>query len=297
MKIGIIGTGNVGGAIASNIMLAGFAHELVLLDADGARATAAALDLGHAAAFSRRPMKISGGGYKDLEGADIVIISAGANQKPGQPRSDLAAANAAAIAEIAKKIPKSKELILIIVSNPLDSMVMMAQRASKMAPHRVIGTGTMIDSARLRSILSERLNVAPAEISAYVLGEHGDSGFVNWTGASIGAVPLEKFAKLPAAQKTQIEKEVRNAAYKIIEGRGATWDAIGAAASDLARCIGNDERRVLPASIADKAGAHSMPRIIGRAGVIKTMTPPMSASEKKALGKSLAAIRKTFASI
>jgi L-lactate dehydrogenase len=303
MKIGIIGIGSVGGAIASRIVADKLANELVLIDRDSKRIRAAALDLSHAAAFGRG-IKITAGNYRNLRDADVVIISAGANQKVGESRTDLVEKNAAVMLDVVPRIMEARKppifrragdssrgdnLILIVVSNPLDSMVMAVKKLSRLPASRVIGTGTMLDSARLRAELAARFDVAPANISAYVLGEHGDSSVINWAGANIG-----EFAKplAPKARK-EIEARVRGAAYEIIQGRGATWDGIAAAAADLLRCIKNDERRALPVSIADGA-AHSLPRIVGRGGVVRTLSPKMDDAERKALAASIRAIQKTY---
>jgi L-lactate dehydrogenase len=185
-------------------------------------------------------------------------------------------------------------------------MVMVAQKISKLPASRVIGTGTMLDSARLRTILSRQLSVSPQSINAYVLGEHGDSSMINWSSASIGAVDLNTFCKqakisLPQTTRTTIEHRVHNAAYEIIRGRGATWDGIAAAVADLLRCIINDERRILTVSTVSGAGtsalAMSLPRIVGRGGVITTLMPKMTATESAALRRSGKIIRKNFDAI
>ena len=200
----------------------------------------------------------------------------------------------------------AKNVVLILVTNPLDVMVMLAQRLSKLPPARVIGTGTMLDSARLRTILSRNLSVSPQSVNAYVLGEHGDSSFVNWTSATIGGLSLDEFCRqtknaLPQTTRNTIEHRVRNAAYEIIRGRGATWDGIGAAVADLLRCIINDEHRILTTSIVSGVGsdmvACSMPRIVGATGVTATLIPKMSGTEAAALRRSAKVIQKNFANL
>lgn len=309
MKISIVGIGSVGAAVATAICNTGLAHEIVLLDRDGVRARAAAEDLGHAAAFSY-DVKISAvNNYRGLRGSDIVVIAAGANQRPGETRTDLLQANVAVISDIVPRVMANvdaRNVKLIIVSNPLDVMVMLAQRLSKLPPARVIGTGTMLDSARLRTILARQLGVSTQSINAYVLGEHGDSSFVNWTSATVGAVALDDFCRqtktpLPAATRATIEHRVHNAAYEIIRGRGATWDGIAAAVADLVRAIVRDERRILTVStvsgVGAKALAMSMPRIVGAAGVAATLTPKMDRAESAAMRRSGAIIRKNYDSI
>ena len=239
----------------------------------------------------------------------MVIIAAGANQKPGQTRTDLLRANADVISDIVPRVMANvdqKTVKLIIVTNPLDVMVMLAQKLSKLPASRVIGTGTMLDSARLRTILARQLSVSPQSINAYVLGEHGDSSMINWSSACIGGVDLNSFCKQTKNSLTQttrntIEHRVHNAAYEIIRGRGATWDGIAGAVADLVRCIANDENRILTVSTVDGVGnkslAMSLPRIVGRGGVIATLIPKMLAPESAALRKSGKIIRKNFDSI
>ena len=192
------------------------------------------------------------------------------------------------------------------LTNPLDVMVMLAQKLSKLPASRVIGTGTMLDSARLKVILSRQLGVSTRSINAYVLGEHGDSSVVNWESISIGGIALDDFCKqtkisLPQTTRKTIEHRVRGAAYEIIRGRGATWDGIGAAVADLLHAIVNDEKRILTTSVVDGVGksavAMSMPRIVGENGVIMNLHTKLSKTESADLRKSAKIIRKNFDSI
>lgn len=309
MKISIIGIGSVGAAVATSVKNTGLAREIVLFDRNGVRARAAAEDLGHAAAFSY-DVKISAvNTYRAIRGSEIVIIAAGANQKPGETRTDLLNANTAVINDIIPRVMANidaKNVKLIIVTNPLDVMVMVAQKLSKLPTGRVIGTGTMLDSARLRTILARQLSVSTQSINAYVLGEHGDSSVVNWSAACVGGIDLNTFCKqakitLPATTRKTIEHRVHNAAYEIIQGRGATWDGIAGAVADLVRCIANDERRILTVStvdgVGDKAVAMSLPRIVGNGGVATTLMPKMDSAEAAALKKSAKIIQKNYKSI
>ena len=306
MKIAIIGVGSVGSAVATAVKNTGLVHEMVLFDRDGARARAAAEDLGHAAVFGF-DVKISAvNNYRGIRGSDIVIIAAGANQKPGETRMDLLNNNADVIRDIVPRVMVNvdpRRVILILVTNPLDVMVMLAQEISGLPPARVIGTGTMLDTARLRTILSRTLSVSPQSIHSYVLGEHGDSSVIDWSSVTVGGLSLDDFCrqtKNPISQSTRntIEYRVHNAAYEIINGRGATWDGIGAAVADLLRCIINDERRILTVSTVSGTGARaiamSLPRVVGNAGVAVTLTPKMSASESNALRRSGRIIARNF---
>lgn len=306
MKIAIIGVGSVGSAVATAVKNTGLVHEMVLFDRDGVRARAAAEDLGHAATFGF-DVKISAvNNYRGIRGSDIVIISAGANQKPGQTRTDLLQNNADVIRDIVPKVMANvdpKRVILILVTNPLDVMVMLAQSLSKLPPSRVIGTGTMLDSARLRTILSRQLSVSPQSVHSYVLGEHGDSSVIDWSSVTVGGLSLDDFCRqtknpLTAATRSTIEYRVHNAAYEIIRGRGATWDGIGAAVADLLRSIVNDEHRILTVSTVTGTGSHvlamSLPRVVGENGVIATLNPKMSSAEANALRRSGRIIQKNF---
>lgn len=306
MKIAIIGIGSVGSAVATAVQKTGLAHEIVLFDRDGVRARAAAEDLGHASAFSY-DIKISAvSTYRAIRGSEIVIIAAGANQKVGETRTDLLHKNAAVISDIIPKVMEntdSKNVKIIIVTNPLDVMVMLAQKLSRLPASRVIGTGTMLDSARLKIILSRQLGISTRSINSYVLGEHGDSSVVNWSSVNIGGIALDDFCKqtkisLPQTTRKTIEHRVKNAAYEIIRGRGATWDGIGAAVADLLYAIINDEKRILTTSIVEGVGknaiAMSMPRVIGNKGVLMNLKTKMNSEEATALRKSARIIRKNF---
>jgi len=292
-KIGIIGVGSVGGAVASRLLACETANEIVLIDADAARTKAAALDLTHAAAFGHNA-KIIAGNYADLRDADIVIISAGQNQKPMQTRTELVENNAAVMLDIVPKIMRSvnkNKIIIVVVSNPLDSIVMAVKNISGLPAERVIGTGTMLDSARFRSALAEHFGVSPESVDAYVLGEHGDSSLVSFDSALLGGMEIPK---LPAKKKREIADYVRGAAYEIIQGRGATWDGIGGAAAVLCRAILNDENLILPVSIMREKTAYSIPRIVGRTGVVRDLVPNLAKAEQAELNASISAIAKTY---
>lgn len=309
MKVAIIGVGSVGSAIATAVKNTGLVHEIILFDRDGVRARAAAEDLGHAASFGFDVNITAASNYRAMRDSDIVIIAAGANQRPGETRTDLLQNNADVIRDIVPRVMSvvdSKHVIIIVVTNPLDVMVMLTQEISKLPPSRVIGTGTMLDSARLRTILSRGLGVSPQSIHSYVIGEHGDSSVINWSSVTVGGLALDDFCrqvKIPMTTATRetIEYRVRNAAYEIINGRGATWDGISAAVHDLLKCIINDEHRILTVSTVAGTGhntvAMSLPRIVGIDGVITSLVPKMSPSESSALRRSARIIQKNFAHI
>lgn len=309
MKISIIGIGSVGAAVATAVAGTGVAREIVLLDRDNLRARAAAEDLGHAVAFSYDVKITAASNYRSLRGSDIVIIAAGANQKPGETRTDLLRANVAVVSDIIPRVMANvdtKRVKLIMVTNPLDVMVMLAQKLSKLPASRVIGTGTMLDTARLRTILGRNLGVSTRAVHAFVLGEHGDSSVVAWNAATVGGLSLDEFGKqtknpVTAAARETIEYRVHNAAYEIIRGRGATWDGIGGATAELVRCIANNEHRILTVSITEGAGrdalAISLPRIVGENGVVQTLHPKLAPAEAARLRKSGKIIRANYDAI
>ncbi|MCQ2599343.1 MAG: NAD(P)-binding domain-containing protein [Alphaproteobacteria bacterium] len=309
MKIAIIGIGSVGSAVATAVRNTGYVHEMVLFDRDAIRATAAAADLGHAATFGFDVKISAASNYKGIRGADIVIIAAGANQKPGETRTDLLNKNAAVLADIIPNVMANvdaKTVKIIVVTNPLDVMVMLTQKLTKLPSERVIGTGTMLDTARLRTILAHQFGVSSQSVNACVLGEHGDSSVVDWAGVTIGGLALDDFCKqvkipLSVTTRKTISHRVHSAAYEIIRGRGATWDGIGAAVADLVRCIANDEHRILTVSCTTGIGprkvAMSMPRIVGFNGAVISLTPKMTSDDGTALKNSAKVIRKNYDAI
>ena len=309
MKVAIIGVGTVGSAVATAVHTTGLFREMGLFDRDGIRSRVAAEDLGHASTFNFDIKITAVSNYRDIRGSDVVIIAAGKNQKPGETRMDIVQANADVIRDIVPQVMANvhnKNVVLIVVTDPLDVMVMLATDLAGLPTAQVVGTGTMLDSARFKMELRRQLGVSAHSIQACVVGEHGDSSVLNWSAVTIGGIPLDDFVKqtnnsLPATKRKTIEYRVHNAAYEIIQGRGATWDGIGAVVADLLRCIVNDEKRILPVSRVEGHGetavAVSVPRVIGAAGVIDTLIPKMNKDETKALQRSAAIIRQGYDSI
>jgi L-lactate dehydrogenase len=304
MKIGIIGTGMVGSAVAFSITSEGLADKLILIDTDKLRATAEAMDISHAAPFSLGTL-ITSGDYPDLKGSDIVIITAGANQKAGETRLDLLSKNVAIFKQIIPEVVKyAPDAILLIATNPVDVMTEVTLKLSGFDKNRVIGTGTVLDSARFRSILGRHLGISPKSIHANVIGEHGDSEVLLWAGAVAGTTPVEQIAKqlnLPLDEriKNKIDDEVRNAAYAIIEGKGATYYGIATCTAQILNCILNDEMRVLPVSSYDEFSGTSFgfPSVVGRKGVIRRLDLKISENEGVDLQKSINALKKAIESV
>jgi len=302
MKIGVVGCGFVGSTAAYAIALQGVASELVLVDLFPAVARAHAEDILHATPFGA-PVRVVGGDYPHLEGAQLVILACGVGQKPGETRLQLLERNAKVFEEAIPQVLKAApSAILLVATNPVDIITRIVTRISGLSPARVIGSGTILDTARFRTLLSEYLGVAPQSVHAYVLGEHGDSEVLAWSSAKVGGISLDEFAiqrGLPtdAGVKSRVDDGVRRAAYRIIEGKKATYFGIGAGLARIAQAIRDDERVVLTVStcVGGLKGFEevslSLPRVVGRQGVIATLHPPLSPDEQEALRNSAAVLQ------
>ncbi|MBN1871563.1 MAG: L-lactate dehydrogenase [Candidatus Omnitrophica bacterium] len=297
-KIAIIGCGNVGSTFAYSLMISGLAREIVLIDANPEKAKGECMDLNHGASFVH-PVKICASGYEGSEGADIVVITAGAKQKPGQTRLDLAETNAKIFKDIVPNVTKhTKDAILLVVTNPMDILTYVTLKISGFPVGRVLGSGTVLDTSRFRYMISEHCKVDPRNVHAYIIGEHGDSELPVWSNASIGGMLLNKYC--PACNKScdyskvlgGIFEEVKNAAYKIIETKGATYYAIGLALTRIVEAILRDENSVLPVStfINDYYGIGdiclSIPSIVNKGGVQKFLRLELSDLEQRQLRES-----------
>mgnify|MGYP001626223884 FL=1 len=308
MKIGIVGSGFVGSTAAYAMVLQGVGSEFVLVDINRRLADAHARDILHATPFAH-PARVVAGDYEAVKGADIVVVSAGVAQRPGETRLQLLGRNAEVFAEVIPKICEhAPDAILLIATNPVDIMTQVATLISGLPPERVIGSGTILDTARFRALLGEFLGVSPQSVHAYVLGEHGDSEVLIWSGAQVGGVSVFEFAKqigrpITDEVKRQIDEGVRYAAYKIIEGKGATYFGIGAGIARIARAILNDERAMLTVSILNEEVegvpkiALSLPRIVGRKGIVATLPVQLSDEEREALRKSAEILKQSATEI
>lgn len=297
MKVGVVGAGMVGGSAAFALALSGIASEIVLVDANERLAGAQAEDIAHAVPF-HSATKVSAGPYEMLAGAHVVIVAAGVSQKPGESRLALLERNAAVFRSVVGSILRAvADPILLIASNPVDVMTDIATRLSGLSPNRVIGSGTILDTARFRSLLGRHLGISPQSVHAYVLGEHGDSEVLTWSNARAASVPIETFARqrnrlIDAQIKAWIDDEVRNAAYRIIEGKGSTYYGIGGGLARIVKAIALDQQAILSVSVktAMVEGIEnvtlSLPRIIGAAGVVADIIPELDDAERAALHKS-----------
>lgn len=304
MKIGIVGTGMVGSTAAYAIAATGVASSLVLIDHNAELATAQAADIADAVPFIGA-VSVRAGDYADLKRVGIVVIAAGVAQKPGESRLELLGRNASIFADvIAEVLAVAPDAILLVATNPVDIMTAVTTKLSGIDPARVIGTGTILDTARFRKNLSKHLGVSPQSVHAHVLGEHGDSEVLIWSSAECGAMQLESFARqrgcpLTDELRAQIDASVRQAAQLIIAGKGATWFGIGAGLARIVRVIALDQHEVLTVSsmTAEVAGVRdvclSLPRIVGAGGVEDTLMPAMTRTELEALGASARMLKET----
>jgi L-lactate dehydrogenase len=291
-KIAIIGAGNVGSTFAFSLMISGLAREIVLIDKNELLAKGECMDINHGASLAH-PTKIYTGGFESCEDADIVVITAGANQKPGQSRTDLVNANVAIFKDIIPAISKhAGNAILLVVTNPVDILTYVTLKISGLTPNRVIGSGTVLDTARLKYMLSEYCKVDPSNIHAYIIGEHGDTELPVWSNATIGGMAIEQYcsdyARLGNAKKelAEIFEKVKNAAYQIIQAKGATNYSIALALVKITKSILRNENSILPVStlINDYCGINdvciSIPSIVNINGVEQYLKLDLSDQEQ-----------------
>ena len=307
-KAAIIGCGFVGSASAFALMQSGLFSEMVLVDVDHERAEGEALDIGHGMPLAR-PMKIYAGDYDDASDSAVIIVTAGANQKPGETRLDLVKKNAAIFKSIMPEFAKRQcKGVMLVVANPVDILTYVAAKYSGMPVQRVIGSGTVLDTARLKYLLSEHLSVDSRSIHAYIVGEHGDSEFAAWSSANVSGVPLYDFCKMrghtnfqEASQK--IEDDVRNSAYEIIKRKHATYYGIAMAVKRICEAIIRDEKSVLAVSslMKDVYGvedvALSMPAIVGKDGVETLIPVRLDVSEQRKLRESASVLREAISNV
>jgi L-lactate dehydrogenase len=306
MKVGVVGAGMVGGAAANALVLRGAASEVVLIDRNHKRAIAEAEDISHATPFAY-VTRVRAGEYPDLTGAGAVILAAGVGQRPGETRLELLERNAAVFAEIIPQVlDAAPDAILVVATNPVDVMTQIATRHSGLPPERVIGSGTILDTARFRALLGGHLGVSPKSVHAYVLGEHGDSEVLCWSVADAGGVPVDQLARqigrpLEDETRARIDQGVRRAAYRIIAGKAATWHGIAGGLTRIMQSIGGNEDSVLTVSMlteeVEGVGpiALSLPRVVGRSGIARTLVPSLDAGERAALRRSAATIEEALA--
>lgn len=311
MKVGIVGSGYVGATAAYALVMQGVGREVVLVDKNADRAKAEADDIRHAVPFAH-PLNVRAGDYRDLAGSRVVVLCAGVGQKPGETRLQLLQRNAAVFAEIVPSVlAHAADAVLVVATNPVDVMTHLAARFAAncgVPPHRVLGSGTTLDTARFRSLLGAHCGVDPHHVHAYVIGEHGDSEVLTWSLATIGGMPLDVFARLRHIELTdsirqQIDQDVRRAAYTIIAGKGATYYGIGSALSRIVDVILHDQRSILTVCTpaAEVAGVPNitvaLPRLLGGSGILETFPLPISEQESTLLHHSAAVIQQALSAL
>lgn len=297
-KVAVVGLGRVGTTAAYTILLRGLASELVLFSRELAKAEGEKADLEHGSPFYSGTKIIASNRFEDLDATDLVIFTAGSAQKPGQSRLDLARENCTIVDTMIPKIVKhASRALILMVSNPLDVMTYRASVVAGLPHGRVFGSGTLLDTARLRLHLSKLVQVNPTSIHAYVLGEHGDSSFAPTSTATIGGKPLISFEEASHEHLAWAHQETSRDAYKIISSKGATYYGIAAALSHLVDIVKNDKKSIVPLSVpltgqyGLKDVALSLPCILGRSGVEKVIDLPLTFEEKTQLENSAAIIR------
>jgi len=304
MKVGVIGAGAVGSAAAYAIVMTNAASEVVIIDVNEKLAQAQAEDISHATPFAA-PARVWAGPYEDLQGAGVVVLCCGTNQRPGETRLQLLQRNAAIFREVVPRIiAAAPDAVLVVATNPVDIMTDLTARIAALPFGRVFGSGTILDSARLRTLVGEHVGVAGSSIHANVLGEHGDSEVLVWSSIQVGVFPLESFANdvgrpVTDRVKQEIDERVRRAAYRIIEGKGATSYGIATSLARIVSAIRDDEKAVLtlstPGDGKEPTGevCLSLPCVLGARGVEAVLRPPLSAEEEAALRRSAEILRES----
>lgn len=307
-KCAIIGCGFVGASIAFRFLESGLFSEMVLIDVNKDKSEGEALDLAHGIPFTR-PMSIYSGSYDDLEDCAVVVITAGGAQKPGQTRTDLVDMNIGIFKKMIPEITKrNKDCILLVVSNPCDVLTYAALKISGFPANRVIGSGTVLDTARLKYLLGNHLDVDPRNVHAFIIGEHGDSELAVWSSASVSGVDLREFCRIFGKSSDEsvfrgIYEDVRDSAYEIIRKKSATYYAIAMAVERICECIVRDEHSVL--TVSSLSNGHygiddiclGLPAVVGKDGVEKLLDIPLSPEEQSALENSAAEMRQYLSKI
>jgi L-lactate dehydrogenase len=310
-KVSIIGAGSVGSTFAFALMMRGIAREIVIVDRNDKKAAGECMDLNHGMSFTH-PATIRSAGYEGCADSDIVVITAGAKQEPGQTRMDLVQTNVDIFKEIIPNVAKyANDAILLVVTNPVDVLTHITQKISGFPANKVIGSGTVLDTSRFRYLISEHCNVDPRNVHAYIIGEHGDTELPVWSNASIGGMKLERYCPTcknfshcdREKELGKIFEEVKNAAYKIIELKGATYYAIALALVRITEAILRDENSVLPVSslIKDCYDVNdvclSLPCILDKNGVEQFLKLDLSQEEQRKFQHSAETLKGIIKSI
>ncbi|SDS03683.1 L-lactate dehydrogenase [Microterricola viridarii] len=307
-KLTVVGAGSVGSSLAYAALIRGSAREVVLYDIATARVEAEVLDLAHGTPFTGASRITGGSDIEVTAESDVVVITAGAKQRPGQTRLELAGVNVGILAQMMPRLAElSPNAVFVLVTNPCDVLTAVAERITDLPPGRIFSSGTVLDSARLRWLVAESAGVAPQSVHALIVGEHGDTEFPLWSTATIGQTPLSEWTDaagallFPRERLETLTHDVVNAAYKIIEGKGATNYAIGLSGARIVEAVLKDERRILPVSSVlhgfrgIDGVALSLPSIVGAGGVHRVLDMPLDAREEQLLQNSAEALRASIA--
>jgi L-lactate dehydrogenase len=311
MKIGIVGSGVVGSTAAYAMVMRGVGREIVLVDKNLKRAQAEADDIFHAVPFAN-PLHVTAGEYSDLTGCHVVILAAGVAQKPGETRLELLSRNAAVFADVVPSVLRyAPDAVILVATNPVDIMTHLAAEFAAplgVPPGRVMGSGTTLDTARFRALLGLHLGVDPQHVHAYVVGEHGDSEVLTWSIATVGGLSVEEFcarrnASCVSEDRSRIDEAVRRAAYRIIEGKGATYYGIGSALARIVEVILQDQRSILTvcSPAAEVAGVRnvtvSLPHLVGGEGILDTFPLSLNQEEQALLHRSASLVSEMIRSL
>ncbi len=307
-KVAVVGAGFVGASFAHSLMIHGFVSEITLIDVNERKAMGEAMDLGHGLPFVP-PARIKAGDYQLCADADIVVIAAGAAQKPGESRLDLLNKNVDVFRQVIPRVKEQNDhCILLIATNPVDIMTYMSLKLSRFPPNRVIGSGTILDTSRLRSLLGEQFKVDPRNVHAYIIGEHGDSEVPIWSSANIAGVRLKEYCpvcgmKYDKAYLDAVFERVKNAAYNIIDLKGSTYYAIGLGLTRIVESVIRDENAVLTVSslIHDYYGVSdvclSVPTIVNSGGIGQTIKLQLEKTEIEMFQRSASVLKNAIESL
>lgn len=308
VRVAVVGMGNVGATFAYALLLSGLAAEIVLLDVNRAKAEGEAMDLNHTEPFAH-PTRIWAGDYRDCAGAAVTVVTAGAAQHPGETRLDLVKRNYEIFAQIVPEVARNNpDGIILIATNPVDVLTYVSLKLSGLSSKQVFGSGTILDTARFRHLLSEYFDVDPRSVHAQIIGEHGDSEVPVWSLANIAGMKLPEFARAAGIpydefQMDEIFKQTRDAAYHIIQRKGATYYAVAAGLMRIVEAILRDQHTVLSVSslVTDFYGIKdvclSLPTIVNRSGIEKVLHLELSEQEQTGLKRSAEVLQKNFATI
>lgn len=304
-KISVIGAGFVGSTTAYTLLLSGLVSEIVLIDINRDKAEGDAMDMNHGMSFVS-PVKVTSGGYEEIKGSDMIIITAGANQKPGETRVDLLKRNTSVFKSIIDEILKycNDDTILMVVTNPVDILTYVTYKLSGFSKRNVFGSGTVLDTARLKYMIGEHTNIDSRNVHTYIIGEHGDTESATWSMTTLAGVSIDKYCALSGRcdsqifSKEELYKKTKNAAYEIIDKKGATYYAIALAVRRIVECIIGNENSILTISSCFEGEygisdiCLSVPTIVNSNGADKILEIPFSDEEIKNLRNSADAMKK-----